>query len=269
MADPRPNVGLSPARSGATLQRRWDLFVTLLQRQYRIRRQRSLLGFVWPVVAPLVLLSLYTFVFTDVFDVPVPNYRSYLFLGLIPWAFLTTSLNAALPSVSVEAELLRRVRFPIELLPISTVTVNFVSLLILVGSFTVWHALTGGVELVLLPLLVLPLGSLLLLVSSGALLLSIIDVYNRDLRFVLNNILTVWFFLIPIVYRPDMVSPGLQALRSVDPMNMIVGQMRDLLYFGQFSRPLNSALMIAVCVGCFGVSLHLFRRVAPVLPRDV
>lgn len=251
------------------VRRRWDLFLTLLQRQYRLRRQRSLLGFVWPLVAPLVLLGLYSFVFNTVFEVPVERYSEYLFLGLIPWAFLTTSLNSALPSISGEAELLRRARFPIELLPLSTVAVNFVSLSILLGGFVVWHGVNGGLEPLLVPLLLLPLTSLLLLVSSGALLLAAIDVYNRDLRFILNNILTVWFFLIPIVYRPDMVSPNLQRLRSIDPMNMIVGQFRDLLYFDQFSRPRNSALMLGVCLLLFAVSLSLFRRVAPLLPRDV
>lgn len=260
---------LRPVRTRTTVRRRWDLFLTLLERQYRLRRQRSLLGFVWPLVAPLVLLGLYAFVFNSVFEVPVRDYRSYLFLGLIPWAFLTTSFNSALPSISVEAELLRRARFPIELLPLTTVAVNFVSLLILLAGFVVGQALYGDLAIGLLPLLSLPLASLVLLVSSGSLLLAVIDVYNRDMRYVLNNVLTVWFFLIPIVYRPDMVGPGLRALRSVDPMNMIVGQMRDLLYYDQFSRPLNSALMVALCVACFGVSLSLFRRVAPVLPRDV
>ncbi len=269
MATPGQSATLSSARSGPSLRRRWDLFLTLLQRQYRLRRQRSLLGFVWPLVAPLVLLTLYTFVFTNVFDVPVRDYRAYLFLGLIPWAFLTTSLNAALPSISLEAELLRRARFPSELLPLTTVAVNFVSLLILMTGFVVWRGFAGGLDVVLLPLLALPTVSLVLLVSSGALVVSVIDVYNRDLRFIINNVLTVWFFLIPIVYRPDMVGPGLRALRSIDPMNMIVGQFRDLLYFGQFSRPLNSALMVAVCAGLFTLSLALFRRVAPVLPRDV
>lgn len=269
MATSGSSAALSSVRSGTPLRRRWDLFLTLLQRQYRLRRQRSLLGFVWPLVAPLVLLSLYGFVFTDVFNVPIPSYRAYLFLGLIPWAFLTTSLNSALPSISLEAELLRRARFPIELLPMTTVAVNFVSFTILMTGFVLWRGMNGDVDLALLPLLALPTVSLVLLVSSGALLLSVIDVYNRDLRFILNNVLTVWFFLIPIVYRPDMVGPGLRALRSIDPMNMIVGQYRDLLYFGQFSRPLNSALMVGVCVALFGVSLSLFRRVAPVLPRDV
>ncbi len=268
MATPRASA-LSPVRSRPTLQRRWELFLTLLQRQYRLRRQRSLLGFVWPLVAPLVLLLLYSFVFTSVFEVPVADYRAYLFLGLIPWAFLTTSVSAALTSISIEAELLRRARFPIELLPLTTVAVNFVSLLILLAGFVIWRGVTGGLQVALLPLLALPVVSLILLVSSGALVLSVIDVYNRDLRLVINNVLTVWFFMIPIVYRPDMVGPGLRSLRSVDPMNMIVGQLRDLLYYGHFSRPFNSALMVAVCVGCFVISLTLFRRVAPVLPRDV
>ena len=257
----------APGRRG--WQRRRDLYLTLLERQYRLRRQRSFLGFVWPLIAPLVLLALYTFVFTSVFEVPVRDYPPYLFLGLIPWAFLTTSLNSALQSISVEAELLRRAKFPIELLPLTVVTVNFVSLAVLLAGFITWKGVTGGLQVALLPLLALPLLSLVLLVSSGALLVSLVDVYNRDLRLVLNNILTVWFFLIPIVYRPTMVGPTLRSLRSVDPMNMIVGQMRDLLYYDHFSRPLNSALMLGVCAVIFAVCLGVFRRVAPLLPRDV
>jgi ABC-type polysaccharide/polyol phosphate export permease len=201
--------------------------------------------------------------------VPIRGYAGYLFIGLLPWTLFTQSLYQSLQSISGEAELLRRAPFPSELLPLSTVAINAVPFLILLGGTVAFGLYAGRLSLGLVPFLIIPLVALGLLVASGALLLALVDVYNHDLRYILANLLQFWFFLVPIVYRPDMVKGKLRALRSIDPMNMIVGQMRDVLYYGHFSRPLNSTLMVGVCAAVFVASVFVFRRAAPMLPRDV
>jgi lipopolysaccharide transport system permease protein len=252
-----------------TPRRRLELFGTLCHRQLILRRQRSVLGLIYPVFAPLLVLAMYTFLFKGIFDVPIRGYAGYLFIGLLPWTFFTQSMYQSLQSISSEAELLRRAPFPTELLPISTVVVNAGPFLVLLTGSILYGVYSGQVSVELVPFLLIPLLALALIAVSGALILALVDVYNHDLRYVLANLLQFWFFLVPIVYRPDMVRGKLRALRSIDPMNMIVGQMRDVLYYGHFSRPLNSALMLGVCGVVFLLSVMVFRRVAPILPRDV
>lgn len=248
---------------------RVELLLTLVERQLRLRAKRAALGVVWPMVAPLFLLGLYTLVFRHVFDVPIRRYPVFLYAGLLPWSFLAQSLGQAVTSLSAEAELIRRVRFPYELLPTASVLAQACYFAVSLVGFVGWLAAAGELRWALVPVLVLPVGALLLLVLSVAMVIALIDVYNRDLRQVLGNLLTVWFFLVPIVYRQEMAPAWLQWLRQADPMNLIVGQFRGVLVYGRIARPDHVVLMVVVCVAVFGACLALFRRFAPELPKDV
>ena len=252
-------------RSASSLQ----LLGALVERDLRVRSKRSWLGAVWPAVAPVFLMVLYIFVFRSVFRVPIPRYSEFLFAGLLPWTFLAQALGQSVTTISSEADLVRRTPFPHELLPIATTVVMGAYFLATLAGFIAFLGLRGHLEPVVLPVVVLPVLALFLLVSSIAMLLSLIDVYNRDLRQVLGNLLTIWFFLVPVVYRAEMAPGSLRFLRSVDPMNMIVGQFRDVLHYGKVSRPLHAVLMLAVCAGCFLASRAVFRRLSVQLPKDV
>lgn len=248
---------------------RRETLYALVVRQMALRKSRTVLGLVWPLSAPLFLLALYSFVFGAVFDVQVRDYPVYLFAGLLPWTFLVMSLHHGLQSISLESDLVRRAPIPYEQLPLSAVAVNLVPFGVLLLGFVVYLAAVGDLAFRLLPVLVLPVTALVLFVAALAMLVALVDVYNRDLRMVLNNLLTVWFFLVPIVYRQDMVPEPLLVLRSVDPMNMIVGQFRYVLYHGTVFRPAHVALMVLVSAALFLFSLATFRRSSRHLARAV
>jgi ABC-type polysaccharide/polyol phosphate export permease len=234
-----------------------------------LRAKRAWIGILWPLLAPLLLLVLYVFVFHYVFRVPVPRYGVYLFSALLPWSLLAQSLGLAVISISAEAEIIRRAPFPYELLPISTVAVFSLYFLVDLVGFVAYLAVTGHLSWGLAPLIVIPTMGLVLFVMSVGMALSLLDVYNRDIRSLLGNLLTVWFFLVPVVYSPTMVSHRIQTLRSIDPMNMLVGQFRDLLYYGHVSRPAHLVLVPVLCLVVFAATCAVFRRLAVDLPRDV
>ncbi|MGI8558380.1 MAG: ABC transporter permease [Solirubrobacteraceae bacterium] len=246
-----------------------ELLWSLTERQLRLRAKRAWIGSVWPLLAPLFLLGLYVFVFQHVFKTPIPHYSLFLFAGLLPWSFLALCLGEAVTRLSAEPELIRRARFPYEFLPIASVLSLGMYFLTTLTGFVVYLGFAGYLNLMLVPVLVLPVASLLLLVISLALLLSLIDVYNRDLRAVLGNLLTLWFFLVPIVYRQAMAGRELSVLQSIDPMNITVGQFRDILLFGNISHPGHFALMLALSAAMFVLSLAIFRRFAHELPKNV
>jgi ABC-type polysaccharide/polyol phosphate export permease len=246
-----------------------ELLRALVERQLRVRRKRSLLGAGWPAIAPVLMQMLYVFVFGAVFDVGIPRYPEFLFTGLLPWTFLAQTLGQSVTSISSEPDLIRRSPFHYELLPIATVFVMGMYFLVTLLGFVVFLAVRHHLVYWVLPALVLPLVALFLLVSSISMVLALVDVYNRDLRQVLGNLLTVWFFLVPIVYRPGMAPKPVRFLRSVDPMNMIVGQFRDVLHFGQLSRPLHAALMLVVCTALFFGCRVVFRRLSRELAKDI
>ena len=261
--------GSGPPRSGMPwsyiagglrdLVTRREVLLAFVERQARLKRKRAVLGLIWPMFAPLFLLALYTFVFRRVFDVPIQRYPEYLFAGLLPWTFLVQTTHNALQSVTNESDLVRRAPFPHEHLPLAMVLTNLGPFAVLLVGFIVFLAVTGGLDYTLLPVLLFPIGALVLFTSALAMTLAAIDVFNRDLRLVLGNLLTVWFFLVPIVYRPSMAGPTLLQLRSIDPMNMIVGQFRYVLVYGDVLRPVHVVLMLVVCTAVFLVALGGFR----------
>lgn len=245
------------------------LLRALTARQLRLRSKRSVIGIVWPIVAPLPLLALYVFVFHHVFDVPIRDYPIYLAAGLLPWAFLTQTLGAALPSLSNEPELIRRTRFAYELIPIATVTAMSLYFVVTLAGFVLYLAVTRQLVFALLPVLLVPVASLYLFVAALAVGLALLDVYNRDLRQLLANLLTVWFFLVPIVYQQERLGSGLGFMQSVDPVNVLVGEFREVLYYGHVSRVGHLVFMLAACAAIWLASIAIFRRFAARLPKDV
>lgn len=248
-----------------------ELFGTMVERQLRLRSKRSVFGVLWPLAAPLFLLALYLYVFGSVFDVGIDHYGVYLFAGLLPWTFLVQSSHDALQSISFEPDLVRRAPFPYHYLPLARVAVMALPFLGLLGAFVVYLLVDGDVPVraVLLPVLALPVTSTVLLVATIAMLLALLDVFSRDLRYVLHNLLTVWFFLVPIVYQRRMVSDTVEAVTVVDPMRWIVEQYRDVLYDGRVDSWVPHLVTLAGCVALFAAGLTVFRRLSVDLAKDV
>jgi len=264
----------APATSRLGLIDSWhqrELFWTLVERQLRLRRKRSVMGVAWPLISPLFLLALYGVVFTSVFKVPVADYPIYLFAGLLPWSFLVQAVHDSLQAISFEPDLIRRAPFPPHFLPLARVVVMIFPFLALLAGFVAYElAFTEvPVSVALLPWLVVPIGSLFLFVAAASLLLSLFDVFNRDLRYLLQNLLTVWFFLIPIVYHRGMVEGTLRIVTRLDPMRLIIDQFRDVLYEGRVDDPGVHLLTLAGCLVAFVVALAVFRAKAVDLAKDV
>jgi lipopolysaccharide transport system permease protein len=264
-AEPPPSRALRAVTLRLAQQR--DLLFTLIQRQVWLRRKRSWLSLVWPVLSPFLLMLLYVYVFNRVFSVDVERYPDYLLCGLLPWGFLAVTVGRAGSSIATEPQTVRRARFPYELLPISAVAAQSINLVLSTALFIGWLAIGGNLPLATLPAVPLVLAALILLVMGICIVVALIDVYSHDLRQVLGNLLTVWFFIVPIVYRPRMAPGSTRFLRSLDPMN--VRQLRDILYFGRLSRPLHLVLMLLVSAAVLVLSITVFRRFSTNLAKDV
>ena len=248
---------------------RRELLLVLVERQIRLRAKRSIVGVAWPIIAPLLLLALYAFVFGRVFDIPIADYPGYLFAGLLPWTFLVQSVHDGLQSISFEPDLVRRAPFPYVFLPLARVVVMAGPFLLLLVGFIVWRAAVGELDGPTLPLLLLPLVSVVLLVSTITMLLAMIDVFNRDIRYVLNNVFTVWFFLAPIVYTQRMTEQHLVLLERVDPMAWVIDQFRDILYWGRSPGVAGLIALPLVSLAVFLAGLVVFRRTTVGLAKYV
>src|SRR6478736_4755873 len=180
------------------------LIQSLVARELKARYRGSVLGFLWSFINPLLLLAIYTFVFKYVMPTAVKGanpYPLFMFCGILPWTWFASSLMESSGVLISGGNLIKKVLFPAEILPIVTVTANmihfFLALPILVVFLIVYRAPLTVPELLCFPLVV---AVQYLFTLSCALVLSALTVHFRDIKDILSNILTLWFFGTPIIY---------------------------------------------------------------------
>jgi lipopolysaccharide transport system permease protein len=227
----------------AQLVRYRGLIQSLVARELKARYRGSVLGFLWSFINPLLLLSIYTFVFTVV----IPNrnpiaqpFAVFMFCGILPWNWFSSSLMEASGSLVSGGNLIKKVLFPAEILPIVSVLANmvhfFFGLPILAGFLLYYHRPLHAGELAIFPLAVLVQ---LVLTMGFALILSALTVHFRDIRDILSNLLTFWFFATPIIYPyfifDDPKNPGHtlwqgQAIK-LNPFTHLAITYQEILFF--------------------------------------
>jgi ABC-type polysaccharide/polyol phosphate export permease len=243
------------------------LFTQLVSRELRRKYKGSRLGVLWYLVNPLVLLGAYTLLFGHVFKVQsFPDYPIFLMIGIVVWTFFQQSVLSSSESLIDQGPLVRKARFPREAIPASSVTVQLVTFLAILGLLLpIALAVRGSVApaLLLLPVVI----ALLFCFALGfALIISVLHAYFRDVAPIVAAALLPWFFLTPIFYQPSSLPFAQQhawvetLLAWVNPIAPFVEGMRSILYSGQ--APSWGVLVYIVCVAAvtLGVGALVFRR---------
>ena len=250
------------------------LIQSLVARDLKARYRGSVLGFLWSFVNPLLLLSVYSFVFTVVMPSRVEGlepYSLFMFCGLLPWTWFTSSLLESATVLVSGGNLIRKVLFPAEVLPIVTVLAAFVhfclGLLIVVGGIAYYQIDVSLAELVWLPVIVLVQ---LILTLALALLISVITVHFRDMRDLLGNLITLWFFATPILYPLSKVPERMQPVMKLNPFTHLARAYQEVLFLpGGFTEASNLLLLGAFSLALLLISLAVFDRLRDTLPEAV
>ena len=220
----------------AQLVRYRGLIQSLVARELKARYRGSVLGFLWSFINPLLLLSIYSFVFTVV----IPNrnpiaqpFAVFMFCGILPWTWFSASLTEASGSLVSGGNLIKKVLFPAEILPIVNVLANmvhfFLGLLILIASLIYYHRWPDPAGLLWFPVAVV----IQLVFTTGlALFLSALTVHYRDIRDLLSNILMFWFFATPIIYPwQDENVRIYKWLFNLNPFTHLAVSYQEILFF--------------------------------------
>jgi len=258
-----------------TLLRYRPLIQSLVARELRARYRGSLLGVFWSLINPLLLLLIYTFVFTVVMPgargTALEPFAVFMFCGILPWSWFSSSLLESANVLVSGGNLIRKVLFPAEVLPIVTVLsgmVNFCLGLPVLGAFLLYYRVpVSGTDLLLLPALVV----LQALLTVGlALIASSLTVLFRDVRDLLASALTLWFFATPIIY-PLSAAPGrVQRVLRLNPMTPLVESYQEILFHDGPYDAWATLLTVAVfSVVVFFVGYFIFNRLRDVLVEEV
>ena len=253
----------SPFRLLSTVVEHRALLRQMVFRDVTTRFVGTSLGGVWNLIQPFILLCLYTFVFGVIyrvrFEVEGVGFVPFVFCGLWPWLAFQDACLRSVTVIVENAQLMKRVQFPSELLVVSAVVSSFVSHAVgfglMLAGVAVWQ---GGVSLVGLWLLVIPFSLQLLLAVGLGLLLSPANVFLRDVSPLVTALFTVWFFLSPVLYSIQMVPSALQPVLAWNPLAPILDLYRGLILTPEQVVWGGVLYPLLLCLVLLGVAQRVF-----------
>ena len=239
------------------------LISNLVQRELKARYKNSVLGFFWSLLNPLGMMLVFTFVFTVMLpNNQIANFPMFFLCGFLPWQFFNGGVMSSMNSVIGNSSLVKKVYFPREVLPISTVLANLVNfLLALVVLFGMLFVTRTHLSpyIWLLPVVI---ATETCFVLGIAFFLSTLNVFYRDTMMIMDVVMQAWFFLTPVFYPIAILPSSVQMLGlSLDvhrlmyilnPMASLIATYRDLLYWGYrtnidfFLRTVVTSLVVLV-----------------------
>ncbi len=251
-----------------------QLIQSLVARELKARYRGSVLGFFWSFINPLLLLLVYTFVFSYVLPARQPNlnpYALFLFCGILPWTWFSSSILESANVLISGGNLIKKVLFPAEVLPIVNVLANmvhfFLGLPILVGFLIYFRAPLQLSELVWFPVVVLVQ---LILTLGIALVVSALTVHFRDLKDILSNLVTFWFFATPIIYSMQDAPAIAKRFLNANPFTHLAISYQEILFYpGNFGHWKWLLALGVASTAFFLVGYYLFDRLRDTFAEEV
>lgn len=225
----------------------------------KVRYKNSVLGFFWTFLEPILMLAVLYFVFTTIMRSEIENYPVYLFIGLIIWYMFSRATTMGLSSLVAKADILQKIYFRREIVVIAASLTSFIMMGFEFGAFGFYLGILQYVPpptALLLPLVVV---DLLILCIGISFILSILNVYFRDIQFVWQVVLQAGFFLSPILYSLEMFPESVRAILQINPLVSILDSAHVLVLDNKLP-PTNTVLYMVVSTGViFVVGYCVFR----------
>jgi lipopolysaccharide transport system permease protein len=258
----------------AALVRYRGLIQSLVARDLKARYRGSVLGFFWSFINPLMLLLVYSFVFKYILlqrAEGIEHYELFLFCGLLPWTWFSSSILESSGVLISGGNLIKKVLFPAEILPIVTVLANMVHFffgLTILAGFLLWFQWPVNlVELAWFPVALLVQ---LVLTLGFALLLSALTVHFRDIKDILGNLMTFWFFATPIIYPYFVMENWQLKLLQFNPFTHLAITYQEILYFpGPVGHGFWLLVLGAISIVWFLFGYFVFDRLRDTFAEEV
>lgn len=250
-----------------------ELLKSNVKKEIRGKYKGSFLGILWSFVSPLLMTLVYAIVFPFLMrGAGYEHYTTFLIIGILPWTWFTTSIAQGTFVILGNAGIIKKVYFPREILPISIVTsglINFLISCIVMILFIIFSGIGFSINILFLPLVIL---AQYLFTLGIIFITSAINVYVRDLEYIINFIIQMLFYGTPILYSVDMFANApkvISTLININPMGVIITSYRDILYWKNIPH-INSLLVVIIgslLLCLFG--LMIFRKLSKGFAEEV
>lgn len=246
-----------------------ELFKSNIKKEIRGKYKGSFLGILWSFINPLLQVFVYSIVFSYVMRVQIDNYLVYVVCGIIPWTFFTTSINQGNVTIRSNASIIKKVYFPREILPISVVAsglVNFAISCLIILIFVIGGGLGITWHIVFLPVIAI----LQTMLTLGIVFItSSINVYVKDLEYIVQFLLNMAFYATPILYNIEIFPTSLRWVLNLNPLAHMVNAYRDIFMYHQCIAIFSWIYMIAVSFLLFLIGYLIFNKLQKGFAEEV
>lgn len=249
------------------LTRHRQLTFAMAQREIAERYAGQSLGVTWAVIHPVFIMGVYVFIFAYVIKMKIGgthelpfDYTTYLLSGLIPWMCFQESMSKASVVIVNNANLVKQVVFPLEVLPVKVAIASLFSMLISLCILIVYVLIINHyvpLTYLLLPALLIMQMAIMIGINY---MLSSIGAYFRDLKDIVQVLNTVGLYLVPIFYLPDQVPRIFRPLLYCNPFSYVIWCYQDVLYFGRFEHLWSWVIVFALAIITFLGGYRTFRK---------
>ena len=237
-----------------------ELLKTNVKKEVKGRYKNSFLGVLWSFLNPLLQLAVYSVIFGSLLAGDNPTYHIYVCIGLIPWTYFVSAIQQADYTIIANGNIIQKVYFPREILPISIATsgaINFAISTIIILAFCLFSELGLTWYILLYPIILLVQYVLILGISF---IVSAITVYIRDLEHIIGVVLMAAFYATPIVYRLEQLPDNLRVIMSLNPMTHIINAYRDIFYYQQMPDFAKLGILFAISIVLVVVGYLVFNK---------
>lgn len=238
----------------------WFILRSLVNKDFKLKYRRSVLGVLWSILNPLLMMCVLTAVFSFIFRFDIENYPLYLILGQILFSLMSAATSSSMTSIVDAAPLLKKIKvnrmvFPLE--KVSFEVVNFVISLVAVAIVMIFFKITPSATMLALPLLLV----YVVMFSLGiGLLLAALAVFFRDVVHLWGVVITAWTYATPIFYPISMLDGWMQQVMQFNPMYHFVSYFRDIMMYSTMPGIMENALCLAGSAAILALGVFVFKK---------
>lgn len=234
-----------------------EMIFSLVKKDLRGRYKGSVLGFLWTFINPLLQLMVFTLVFSVIMKAGYDQYYLFLFVALVPWMFFSSSVQDGSTAIIREKDMVKKIYFPREVMPIATVTSGFVNMLLTFIVIFIVLIISGkGINPVAVLCLPFVMVVEYVLCLGIAMIVAALTVYFRDLQYILGIFTMALQYMTPVMYGSEMVPDWAMPIFQANPMTPIIEMYRQILYYKTVPEMLS--LLYVLVLGIVFIVLGFF-----------
>ncbi len=246
-----------------------EFLKTNVKKDIRGKYKGSFLGILWSFINPLLMSLVYAIVFPFILKNSQPNYVTFIVIAILPWNWFTTVISQGTFCILGNADIIKKVYFPRQILPISTATSGLINYFISVPIILIFLLISGiGFSWYIF---ILPIIALIQYILTLAIIMitSAIDIYIRDAEYIINFFITMLFYATPVLYSTTLFPEKYRWILYLNPMTTIINSYRDIFYYKQLPNFLNLLLVFVGSILLLLLGVVVFKKLEKGFAEEV